>query len=272
MGAEFMKLAAIGLIISGVHFVCGHTLAAQQQTDRDRYADSASREIESATILASRERLIAVRVFLERALVAFPDDPILQYYVGYALYRQAGVSLAFPGTAKDAGALLDSADHILEKAAAKDASADAFALRGAVIGQMIGTSRNPLTPMRLGPKSSSLMDRALTVGPSNPRVWLLRGISAYHTPSMWGGGLEKAAEYLDKALALFADDHPSVPAPSWGYTDAYIWRGQVYRKQGKLDEARRAYEQALKLAPQHQWVIRRLLPAVDSATEQTKGG
>src|SRR6185295_5750443 len=106
-----------------------------------------------------------------------------------------------------------------------------------------------LAGMRLGSKSNSMMERAVTAGPSNPRVWVMRGIGAFNTPSAFGGGLDKAESYLKKALELFATDAPQPPLPAWGRADAHIWLGQVYAKQKHRDAARAEFDAARALQP-----------------------
>ena len=140
---------------------------------------------------------------------------------------------------------------------------ETFALRSSVLGQRIQASGNPLAGMRFGPASSSQMDRAVELGPNNPRVWFLKGVGALYTPAMWGGGVDKAEQFLLKALALFERDRPVPPNPAWGLGDTYVFLGQVYQRQKKIEEARAAYKKALELQPENSWVRESLLPGLD---------
>ena len=143
----------------------------------------------------------------------------------------------------------------------------ALALRSSVIGLMIGLSGNPLSGMTLGPKSSGLLDRAKELEPKNPRVWLISGMSAMFTPKMFGGGTDKAEADLRKAIGLFETDRPAGPAPSWGRADAYVWLGRTLQKEDKTADAKVAYEKALEIQPDYQWVRRVLLPSLSAAKE-----
>lgn len=196
---------------------------------------------------------------LDRALTATPDDPWLLHYLGYALYREATLAMGRDG--RDAGPLLERADSLLARSAALAPIAETHALRGTVLGMMIGS--NPFKGMRLGPRSSEQIEVAVQLAPKNPRVWLLRGVGAINTPAMFGGGADKAEQYLKSAIELFAGDQPAVPAPSWGRHEAHVWLGQVYAKKGKPALARAEYEKALALEPGDVWTRMSLLPALD---------
>jgi tetratricopeptide (TPR) repeat protein len=238
----------------------------QQLTGTAKWADSASREIEAANGAGDLDRLTSAAAMLDRVLTVTPNDPLLLYYRSLALYRSASL---YTGLKKsnEAKRALDEADLLLERATAKSPTADALALRSSVIGLMIGLSGNPLSGMTLGPKSSGLLDRAKEMEPKNPRVWLVSGMSATFTPKMFGGGTDKAEQDLRKAIALFETDRPVAPAPSWGRVDAWIWLGQTLQKEEKTDDARAAYQKALELQPDNQWVQRVLLPSLGSAKE-----
>jgi tetratricopeptide (TPR) repeat protein len=235
----------------------------QSNPARDRWADSARREIESASIAGDSERLTASRALLERALTAFPGDPLLLHYQGYAMYREAGLMQGLQRPEKEIRAVLEAAEEVLAQSAKKLDMPETHALRASVIGQAIGS--NPLRGMTMGPRASGAMDRAIELGPKNPRVWLLRGINAMFTPGMFGGGQDRADEYLNKALELFASDTPAPPAPAWGHADVHIWLGQLRQQQGRIADARKAYTTALELQPGNQWVRQVLLPALDRA-------
>ena len=236
------------------------TLGAQL-TGTAKWADSVSREIDAANAAGDLDRLNNAGALAERALVATPNDRLLLYYRSLALYRSAGQLMGRKRN-DDAKKALEQADMLLEQIETKSPAADALALRGGVIGQMIGLSGNPLAGMTMGPKSSGLIDRAMETDPKNPRVWLIRGMSAMFTPKMFGGGTDKAERDLRKATELFAAERPVAPEPSWGHADAYIWLGQALQKEEKADDARAAYQKALELQPTNQWVKQVLIPSL----------
>jgi tetratricopeptide (TPR) repeat protein len=201
----------------------------------------------------------SAQALLERALTVSPNDPWLLHYLGFAIYREATVSMGRDGA--NIGSLLERADSLLDRSTRFAAIPESHALRSGVLGMMIGS--NPIRGMTLGPKSGEQMEKALELAPQNPRVWLTRGIGAFNTPSMFGGGLDKAEEYLKKSIELFAKDRPQSPAPSWGLHEAYGWLGQIYQRQDKIDEARASYQRALAIEPNDLWVKDYLLPRLD---------
>jgi tetratricopeptide (TPR) repeat protein len=237
--------------------------ATAQLSPRDRWADSARVTIEAAYSRGDAQQVRGARALVERALTAFAADPLLQHYYAYSLYREATLLMGMKRGENEYRPLLEQADSLLEQSASKLALPETHALRSSVLGQLIGT--NPLRGMTLGPRSGSAMDRAIELGPRNPRVWMLRGVGAMFTPSMFGGGVEKSEEYLRKAIALFPDDRPAAPLPAWGHSEAYAWLGQILHKQRRIDDARAAYAKALELQPENGWVRHVLLPALDRA-------
>jgi tetratricopeptide (TPR) repeat protein len=233
---------------------------------RDRWADSASRLIDRAVRTSDRAGVQAARTLLDRALAVLPDDPLLQHYAGYAAYREAVMAMARGegdrGRAA-AQALLGRADSLLERSAGRLPLPESFALRASVIGMQIGVGGNPAAGMWLGPKASATMDEALRRGPRNPRVLLLRGISAYNTPKLWGGGAERARTYLADAAALFGADRPASPLPAWGAAEVQVWMGRSWRALGQPDSARAAYARAKALEPDNPWLTRVLIPELE---------
>lgn len=245
----------------------GFALTAQSaqltaQSPSSRFLDSARAIIAKATPIGDLPALHGAQALLERAATAAPGDPWLSHYLAFALYREATIRMGRDRA--DVGPLLERIDSILERSLPLKAIPESYALRASVLGMMIGS--NPLRGMTLGPKSGAEMEKALAAGPQNPRVWLMRGIGAINTPAMFGGGLDKAEEYLKQSIAFFANDRPQPPAPGWGLNEAHAWLGQVYAKQDKVDAARAEYQKALALEPNDMWVRTALLPALDKKT------
>ena len=247
-------LACSTLVISIAAFAQAPAL-----TGASKWADSAAREIDAATDAGDLTRLRSARTLLDRALTAFPNDALLLHYKGYALHREASLQEGL-GHRTDVEPLLDQARAVLEQSLAVKPMPETHALLSSVLGRSIGF--HPIKAMLLGPESGSQMTSAIALDPKNPRVWLLRGIGAMFTPAQFGGGLPVAEEHLKKAAELFESDHPVAPAPSWGRAETYAWLGQIYQKQNKSAEAITAYNKALEIDPQFNWVRRVLLPSV----------
>lgn len=215
--------------------------------------------IDRAVIAGSAAQLEEVRQVLLRDLQKTPDDltGLRRYALAYIDWR-----LNFlPKQAKRKEALLDEATKQLEQVIADDpTNAEALSLLGAVYGARIDGIWSGMT---LGPKAGEMSDRASASEPNNPRVALQKGVSAYFTPSAFGGGIEKAERELLKAQRLFAKQR-SGRWPNWGELDVLAWRGQILAKRGDREAARAVYQQALAAAPDFTWVRNVLLPALDS--------
>lgn len=208
---------------------------------------------------ADYDRALAL---VNRKLLASPNDAVLLHYRGFILYRKASILVSGKGDRKLAKELLEDAGRSLERSDATLHWPETRALRSAVLGQLIAFSGR-MGAIRLGPRASRLLDEAMAMGPDNPRVWMLRGVSAIFKPRIFGGGLGKAEHDLLRAVSLFANDTPAPPAPWWGYAETFGWLGQVYAKQGRVEEARAAYARALELQPANAWVRDYLVPALD---------
>jgi tetratricopeptide (TPR) repeat protein len=249
--------APVASVSTPVATVSGPTL-----TGAAKWADSAGRLTERATIAGNLEGLRNASRLLDRALAAYPNDALLLQYQGYELYREAGLVDAVSPTAKAELPLLASTARVklLESLAAQPL-AETHALLAMTMGRMIGLDQ--IYSPTLGPLIPREMNAAITMGPNNPRVWLLRGIQSFYTKPEYGGGLPIAETQLNKAIELFASDNPTPPAPSWGKAEAYVWLGQVLQKQNRIAEARAAYNSALAVERDYPWVTYSLLPSLD---------
>lgn len=240
----------------------GRRVAAQQSPLL--LVDSLQRLIERGTRERSVSLLDAAIALSERPA---PDDSIrsvLTHYRGYALYRKGTLFLSLQRK-REAKAALDSAESSLDRVNGVLDWPENAALLGAVIGLKIGLSGNPFTAIRNGPRSNRELDRAARMGPSNPRVFLLRGIGTLYKPRAFGGGPDKAASELEHAIELFRVDAPGAPRPSWGRDEAFVFLGIARARQGRTAEARIAYQRALEVDPGNRLVRDSLLPALPSA-------
>jgi tetratricopeptide (TPR) repeat protein len=234
-----------------------------QAAGTSRWADSVSKLVAQAMAGNSTALMDEAIALTDRVLAVTPKDGVMLHYKGYALYRKGNLMLGARAKESDLKPVLEEADDVLEASAAVLKWPETSALRASVLGQLIGIG-GMLSGMRLGPKADNLLDEAMAIDPANPRVLMLRGISSMYKPKMFGGGNDKAERDLRKSIELFATNHPVSPAPSWGHSEAWAWLGQVLAKENKVDEARKAYQEALALEPSNNWVTRVLLPALDS--------
>ncbi|MCC6317262.1 MAG: tetratricopeptide repeat protein [Gemmatimonadaceae bacterium] len=241
----------------------GPAAALAQAPNNPAWVDSVAGLIARGTMAMDIQAFDQAIGMVDRVLAITPSGGVMLHYKGYALYRKASLMLARRARGSEIKPMLEEANDVLERSAAVLDWPETRALRAAILGQLIRTG-GMLTVMRLGPRANDEFKEAMRLDPANPRVLMLRGVSAIYKPRMFGGGRDKAERDLRKALELFETDHPVSPAPSWGHAEAFGWLGQVLALDGKVDDARQAYQRALALEPQNGWVQDALLPALDS--------
>lgn len=240
------------------------TLHAQQVTVDDwrmftARLDRAASSGSAVTLKEARDELLGAA-----AQSSSPHrQPIVQYAIAYTAWRMAFIP-SIAGRERDD--MLDDAvarlDGILM---GNPKDAEAQALLGGVYAAQIG--RSSLKGMVLGWRVSATLDRAAELDPESPRVALQHGISAFHTPALFGGGLDKAERLLRHSLDLCAREPADRPWPNWGQMDAHAWLGQVLARRGDHAGARAEYAKALALAPDSAWIKNVLLPALERRAE-----
>lgn len=219
--------------------------SAQADAAPAKWADTLRSEIDKVSLSGDTAKLSAVRALADRVASAFPNDGLILHYQAFVMYRQAIVS----GNSPASGALLERAQAIFQRSLATHPLPETHALLSAIDGQLI--ARDPSRGMELGIASQQSTTAALTLGPSNPRVWLVRGQGSMFTPPEYGGGLKAAQEQLTRAVELFATDAPKPGEPTWGRAEAYAWLGRVYEQLGDKVKAAEAYKTALSIAPDY---------------------
>jgi tetratricopeptide (TPR) repeat protein len=145
---------------------------------------------------------------------------------------------------------LNSAMTILEEITQQSPQDDeTWALLAQVYGLKI--AYEPTKGAIFGPKSAQALSRALSLNPENPRAYLVLGVSKYNTPAMYGGSKSSAFTALNKAITLFAQD--SSTDRSWGYAEAFTWRGLSQLALNDKSQAINDWQQALDIAPNYGW-------------------
>jgi tetratricopeptide (TPR) repeat protein len=225
---------------------------------------SERRALDAAVTSSNSDALLAARNRLAALSAAEPNDPTWHYWTAVAAWRTTPLLMR----ADKKGAQQVCKDGILhaERLVTLDPKhAEGWALIAGLEGLSLSFAP-PMAGMTLGPKMEEQMRRAMTLGPENPRVYLLQGINTFHKPGFVGGGPERALPILEHAEKLFAAEVVAdSTAPAWGRDDAYLWAGQAEMGLKHYGEAREAYRKALEANPDNAWVRARLLPEAEKA-------
>ena len=251
-----MSIRFTAMVASALLLTLNPNLAAQDM-DSGALAQRLRDGVAEAVITGNEDGLNAMVTLARRATTAFPEDALLNHYLGYALYRLATHRL---DTDPDGAlAVFAEAESVLLRSIDIEPIPESHALMSAVLGPQIVSDE---TAMNLSMRATAEVRRAVSMDPRNPRVRMLEGIQALHTPSMFGGGADIALESFLAATALFEEDAPEPPLPAWGRAEVYAWLGQAYTELDRLEDARAAYERALEIEPSYAWVRNTLLPAL----------
>jgi tetratricopeptide (TPR) repeat protein len=187
-------------------------------------------------------------LFIGLLLKQEKPSPYLHYYVALADYRQAAFHLS-SGSPAEADRYVTEGEQYLEKTMeAEPEFGEAFSLYGFLLGLEIALHQD--RAMILGFKSMASLDQGIEKEPSNPRTHLIKGMYLPYVPEEFGGGVDKAIPYLEKAISLFAGETDIDPIkPSWGRDEAHLHLGMAYKAKGDTEKAKEWLKKALALNP-----------------------
>lgn len=247
------------LLLTPATLSCAPTEPANIQ----KTAGDAERAIEHAGLRGDAAALAAAVQPLEAALAAAPDEPALLYTRALACYAESGLHRG-PADQAARQQCLEEAAGFLGRVKGAPWEAEAAAMHGSILGELIALSKDPAKAgAALGPKSGRLLALAAAAAPTSPRVLVFRARSLLFTPAEYGGDPAEAAALLQQAADSFAAAGAHPPGPAWGHADALAWLGFARQQAGDLAAARSAWQQALAIEPNYAWVKFALLPSLD---------
>lgn len=240
------------LLIFSVLCISG-MVHAQTQSNIEALILQGKENIQKAVDAWDLQQMLGSRAFFER-LLSDPSYPwLVHYYIGFIDLQIAHYSLSKDNKDEAKKFIDDGIAHLEQAVGVKDDFAEGYALLSSLLGNKIGLK--PILGMSLGMRSGGMMSKAFELAPENPRVSLIAGQSAYHTPKMFGGGADKALQHIQKAVACFQTFKPERPIdPTWGHDEAHAYLGMIQMDQGSLDEAKLNLEKALEINPNYGWV------------------
>jgi tetratricopeptide (TPR) repeat protein len=171
------------------------------------------------------------------------------YNKAYALYRQAQLTYNKNSPA-DLLTMLTEAQNLLNT----ENDSEAKLLLAAIYGLRLGI--NPQEGAELGPKIQPLLIAAQANPSSKGRALLIEGVSLLFMPAAYGGGASQAEQILQNSLNAFnqQDSNNASSEVSWGKVETYVWLGKALALQGKSEDAKIAFQQALQIDPHCLWI------------------
>jgi tetratricopeptide (TPR) repeat protein len=204
---------------------------------------------------------------LDATLAASPKDPALLYFRAFAHYAEASVARGHRDQ-EQTEAHMTASLKLLNEIEDEAWKAEALALKGYLCNQIIGV-KGMATAVYWSPKSMNALSKAKALAPNNPRVLFFNGVSLVTTPEMFGGDLATGVDLLAKSVAEY-DREATQAKAHWGKAEALAWLGIGRQKQGDIDGAKKAWEQALAVEPQYGWVKYVLLPGLNKPEADAK--
>ena len=126
-------------------------------------------------------------------------------------------------------------DPLADKADAALAKAESLTKENSeifIVKKMIATLRMMADPQNrwqtYGPQAAEALQRAKSLNPDNPRVFLLEGQDKFYTPEQFGGSKTEAKALFAESLKKFESFKPeSSIHPNWGMSQVKYFQSQV---------------------------------------------
>ena len=233
-------------------------VSAKRQAEMDSLLISTREHLQAGIDEWDVIKMLQARAQFEKMISEYPDPWLVRYYIGYAdskifAYYHGKKDLDLARLYADAGI-----DHLKKAVRQKKDFAEGYVMMASLIAQKVAL--NPISMISRGGKLNRMVNKALDIDPDNPRAVLISGELDYYKPGILGGGREKSAEQLRRAIELFESfELPSAVWPDWGHEEPYAFLGMIAMDEGRYDEAMEHFDKALEIYPDFGWVSKDLM-------------
>ena len=260
-----VALAATG---SRVEFVHSWPIQPADSSDATSVLIAARTRAYDANVRNDAAGLAHALAAFERLADADKTGPWPAYYAAWTAWSLAG-SQVQAGEQTAAKASLEKAVRHARIAVSRDPGAECQAM---LANALIGLAVTDATQFQaLATELAPVRQKALELGPRNPRVVMMHAGMIFNIPPERGGDQRKGIERWLEAMALFEAEAATAPAddrePRWGRELAYGWLSGLYLRLSPPDvaKARDAAEKARSLRPDFWWLNTVILPKLKDA-------
>ena len=201
--------------------------------------------IDRASDLWIRDSLIALHDEV-REMLLLDNSPENRLYLSVLNYWLSGYYFQH-GKKDSASIYMEEVVNFIEEVPEGNRTARDWAFLGYFYNSLIPTKGFFSAP-GLSRKSGRSFKRAFEMDEEDPIIHLLKGISLYHTPGIFGGGAEKAFESLNRALELYEGK-----GEVWGQKVALLYKAFCLKKLKREDEALEVLDGLLSRYPDFGW-------------------
>jgi tetratricopeptide (TPR) repeat protein len=250
-----LKLFAVMCILMSNNFIYG-TCKSEESIVRARTI------LYGAIHAFDQKKMIEAESLFERILSADSKIWIAHYYI--ALADECISHTFYTDNGKREQYVNKGIEHLESCIKMKKDFSEAYILLAGLYGIKMGFDR--FSVISLHSKISAALNKAKKLEPDNPRLYLIRGRSSFYTPEIYGGGLKKARNELNKALELFPKYKVEKEIyPDWGHDEVYSYLGQIAVREEQFEQARLYYSKALEINSNNTYVKYKLIPLLEKA-------
>jgi len=213
MHKSLFTLAFTSRSLSVGGFLCFLALFAQAQTPNEKFVKAMEKALSGMDTLKTAEQWQTASNNFERIAQKEPKEWLPAYYVALSqtmIFNMSQDQTKHEPLAKKADEYIAKADSLMPN------NSEVHVLKNMVSGLYIRL--NPMVNgMKYGPVAAMQLEKAKSLDPENPRVYMQEGITAYFTPAQWGGDKEKGKKLMETAAAKFETFKPASSIhPVWG--------------------------------------------------------
>lgn len=200
------------------------------QAQSDKYIKAMKTNIAALDSLKTPEAYTDIANSFQRIADAEKNQWLPYYYAAFGFtmtgYMQSNGQM-------NAGA--DKVDPLADKAEENIKKAEALAKDNSEIWclkKMIATLRLMGDPMNrymtYGPQAAEAIQKAKTLNPENPRVYLLEAQDKFYTPEQFGGSKTEAKKLFELSEQKFQAFKPASDIdPTWGLSQVKFFLAQI---------------------------------------------
>ena len=178
-----------------------------------RYAEFMKKNMAQLDSAQSPEAFQDLANNFERIAGAEKDQWHAYYYAAYAMAMKSFITK----DKSQVDGICDKADEFLSMAESLSSNnSEITTLKAMLLESRMSVDQS--RGMTLGPRASTLLEKALSEQPANnPRALTQMAQMKYYTPVAFGGGKEPGLVYIKKAIAAYSSFVPASELdPNWG--------------------------------------------------------